>query len=271
MGRRIASVVVLAISVAACGGRSLTEPDPGVAAPPPGQVAQAALPPHIFGAFAASADVPEIGPQGGNVVVVVPSYSDDPERVALALQGNGKTAIVTAHHVFGNPRAGWVAGWQQLREWMRPLEARGLVAAVYVVDEPLHNGIPAATRDEAIAIVRSAGYRTIVAEGIDRAIGAARPPVDLYGVTCYDWPGYGGWSQARCLTAYRDRPSWDLVIGQGFDLHPRNGTAQQQLEAWAALGRERAGVLFWVARWPGQMGILDDGELLAAYREAATR
>jgi len=294
VGRRIAAVV-LALAVGACGGHSLTEPDSVVVAP--GQVAQAALPPHIFGSFAASADVPEIGPQGGNVVLVVPSYSDDPERVAAALQANGKVAIVSAHHVFGGPRETWgvdpspgaqalaaprayqihgatavsVGGWLQTQDWMKPLEARGLVAAVYVVDEPLHNGIAAARRDEAIAIVRAAGYRTVVGEWVDEASRNGRAPSDLYGATCYDWPGFGSWTLERCREAYRTHPGWNLAIGQAFDLHARSGTADQQLSAWAVIGRERDGVVFWVARWPGQTGILDNPELLAAYRKAAAR
>ena len=265
-------------------------------APTPGPVVQATLPARVFGAFAASADVPEIAPQGGNAVLILPTYADDAERVALALQANGKVAIVSAHHVFSGPRDTWgvdatpgaqdeaprpysfrgaaavsVGGWARTREWMAPLEARGLVAAVYVVDEPLHNGLAAALRDEAIAIVRAAGFRTVVAEWIDLAVRSSRPPADLFGVTCYDWPGEGSKTLAQCLTAYRDRPSWNLVVGQAYDLHPRNGSAEQQLEAWSALGRERAGVLFWVARWPGQTGILDQPEVLAAYRKAAAR
>jgi hypothetical protein len=302
--RELLLLVLLALAVLGCGGEeSVTGPEPLSSVAPSMAPPHAALPPHIFGAFASSADVPEIGPQGGNVVLVVPTYADDPERVALALQANGKVAIVSAHHVFGGPRETWgvdpapgaqalaaprayqihgatavsVGGWLQTRDWMKPLEARGLVAAVYVVDEPLHNGIPAARRDEAIAIVHAAGYRTVVAEWVDRAlITPARPPVDLYGVTCYSWPGPGSWSLDRCVEAYRTHPGWDLVFAQGFDLQQTtgyNGAVAAQIARWAALPRDfgRAGVLFWVARWPGQTGILDDPEMLAAYRKASSR
>ena len=295
--RELLLLVLLALAVLGCGGDE-TPTIPTGQPPTAGPVVQAPLPTDVYGAFAASADVPEIGPQGGNVVLVVPTYADDPERVALALQANGKLAIVSAHHVFGGPRETWgvdpapgaqalaaprayqiqgatavsVGGWLQTRDWMKPLEARGIVAAVYVVDEPLHNGIPAARRDEAIAIVRAAGYRTAVAEWIDRAlITPARPPVDLYGVTCHWWPGYGSWSQERCLTAYRDHVAWDLVIGQGYDdysfqLDPAS------FARWARMANEtgKRGVLFWVARWPGQRGILDHDGYLAAFRAAGS-
>jgi hypothetical protein len=50
-----------------------------------------------------------------------------------------------------------------------------------------------------------------------------------------------------------------------------NGPTAWQIQKWAEIGAQRAGVVFWVARWPGQTGILDSPEILAAYRQAATR
>jgi hypothetical protein len=38
---------------------------------------------------------------------------------------------------------------------------------------------------------------------------------------------------------------------------------------WAEIGRQRQGVVFWVWRWPGQEGIGDNSEALAAYRKGA--
>lgn len=264
--------VVVALGCGRSGSVTGPDTDPAASVSPVTLPArQASIPAHLFGAFTSSADVPEMAAQAGNVVLVVPTYADDSELVAAAIQANGKVAVVSTHHVFGGPRATWDAGWKRTREWMAPLEARGLVVAIYVVDEPLHAGIPAAVRDEAIAIVRAAGFKTMLAEGVDRAIVSARPPVDLYGVTCYTWPGVGSWSLERCLTAYRDRPSWNLVIGQGYDLQDTrgyNGPVQQQVARWAELGRQRSGVVFWVARWPGQTGILDDPEVRAAYNAA---
>jgi hypothetical protein len=292
--RALGLIFILIATLTGCGRDSVAVPSPAepttaapAALPPP-----PALPAGIYGAFASSGDVPEAAAHAGNVLLVIPSYADDPELVAAALAANRKMAIVSAHHVFGGPRSGWgvevgssgmrpgtivrqrgvsyasVGGWQRTLAWMEPLRRRGLVAAVYVVDEPLHNGILGATRDEAVRIVRAAGFRTVVGEWVDQAIRSGRPPgLDLYGVTCYDWPGQGGWRQDRCLTAYADRPEWDLVLGQAFDLHTRNGAAATQIRAWAEIARskQKAGVLYWVARWPGQTGLLDDGELLAAY------
>jgi len=266
IGRSVALTVLVA--VIGCGGGSVTGPSPVSDSGEVPVVTARVLPPSIYGAFVASADVPEAAANGGNVVLVLPSYRDDAEVVALALQANGQAAIVSAHHVFGGPRARWEQGWSRTREWMAPLEERGLVAAVYVVDEPLHNGISEADRDAAILRVAADGFVTITAEGIQWAQRKARPPSDLFGVTGYDWPGAGGWAQYRCVERYAEHPEWDLVIGQAFDLHPRNGTARKQFRAWAELGRDRAGVLFWVWRWDGQCGIGDDPALLAAYRES---
>jgi len=209
--------------------------------------------------------------QAGNVVLVVPSYADDPELVAAAIQANGKVAIVSMHHVFGGPRATWDTGWARTRDWMAPLERRGLVAAVYAIDEPLHAGIPASRRDEAIGIVRSAGYRTMVAEWVDEALRNPRPPSDLFGVTAYDWPGYGSWTIERATEAYRTHPDWNVAIGQGFDWHHRSGTPSQQIAKWAEIGRQRQGVLFWVWSWPSQEGIRDNAEATAAYNRESSR
>jgi hypothetical protein len=220
----------------------------------------------MLGAFARSDDAVEAA-QTGNTVLIVPSYSDDAEQIAAALQARQRFAVLSTHHVFGGPRATWDQGWAHTRAWIEPFVRRGIVAAVYVVDEPLHNGIPASTRDEAIGIVRAAGFRTMVAEWIEpNALRAARPPVDYYGVTCYDWPGYGAWTLERCREAYRTHPDWNIVIGQGFDLQRRNGTPAQQVQAWREIAQGRAGLLFWVWRWPGQTGIADDPALLAAFR-----
>jgi len=226
---------------------------------------QKTMPLFAVGAFAASRDAPEAAAHEGNVVLVVPSYAEDAEAVALALEASDKQAILSAHHVFGGPRDQWEDGWAQTLQWAAPLRSRGLVAAIYVVDEPLANGIPAAERDEAIAIVRTAGYKTMIAEYIGNARNDVTGPqqVDYYGVTAYDPP----LSLEQALTEYRNHPQWNFVVGQGFDLQSANGTPQQQFAAWIDVARDtrRAGVVFWVWRWPNQTGIADDPEYLAAY------
>ena len=253
----------MALVLVGCGG-SGTVSGPSAVPEAAGVPAARVLPPFIYGAFVASADVPEAAANGGSVALVIPTFADSAQAVGDALRANGMVAIVSAHHVFGGPRADWERGWTRTKEWMAPLP----VAAVYVVDEPLGNGISAENRDAAIARVAADGYTTVVAECIQWAERTPRAASDLFGVTCYDWPGFGGRPQYQCIERYRDRPDWDLVIGQAFDLHRRNGTAREQLRAWAELGRERSGVLFWVWRWPGQIGIGDDSTLLDAYREA---
>jgi hypothetical protein len=219
----------------------------------------------MLGSFAMSADAVEAS-SVGNTVVVVPSYVDDAEPIAAAFQARGRFAVISTHHVFGGPRATWNQGWARAVQWMEPFTRRGQVLAVYVVDEPLHNGIPAGTRDEAVAIVRAAGFRTMVAETVDYAVRSPRPAVDYYGATCYDWPGFGSWTLERCREAYRTHPEWNIAIGQGFDWHHRSGTPAQQIAAWGEIGRQRQGVLFWVWRWPGQTGLADEPSALAAFR-----
>jgi len=296
--RRLAlgAVVIAVMWAVGCGGGGVTRPTPISEEPP--SVAPV-MPTRYVGAFAASRDVPEAAANGGNAVLVVPTYSESAELVRNALLANGKVAIVSAHHVFGGPRDAWgveptieaqskagprafamgprghqvsalsVGGWQRTVAWMKPIQDAGLLAGVYVVDEPLGNGISAETRDEAISIVASAGYTTIVGEWIDRAKKADRAPSDLYGVTCYDWPGLGGWRMDRCEEAYRSHPEWDLVIGQAYDLHPRNGTPAEQLRRWVDLSQDRDGVIFWVWAWDGQTGIRD--AYLAEYNAVVGR
>ena len=77
----------------------------------------------------------------------------------------------------------------------------------------------------------------------------------------------------RCSVAYASHPEWNLVIGQGYDMYEGagNGPKQEQIRRWAELGAGRAGTIFWVARWPGQIGLLDDSDLLAAYDWAGVR
>lgn len=261
------------------GGSSVTGPsEAGVESQTPRAQRNADLPPNIYGAFTASYDVPEAAANGGNVVLIVPSYADDASIVASALRSNGKVAILSAHHVFGNPEATWEQGWAQTKKWAEPFA--DLIAAVYVIDEPGLQGISSAVVGRAIARVRADGFRTAMAEGVDVANprGYARPPVDLFGATCYMWPGEGSWSMDRCEEAYRTHPEWNLVIGQGFDIYEGNrgskvwnGTVEEQVARWVKLGRERSGVVFWTWRWPGQLGIGDDPSLRAAYNREGGR
>jgi hypothetical protein len=291
-------VVLALVIVSACGGSVSGPTTPGNEPTPDAPMPLATLPRQIFGAFAESADTPSVAANGGNVVLIVPTYDDDANVVASALFANGKVAIVSAHHVFGNPRDTWgveigqksqrpgsqfkmrgvvassVGGWQATLAWMEPLRRAGVLAGVYVVDEPLHNGIPRELRDEAITIVRNAGFRTVLFEGIDR-VGNERPAVDYFGVSCYDWAGIGGKKLSQCVTAYTDHPTWNLVLGQGYDLRAvsRNGSVETQIETWAKLGRlpGRSGTIFWVWSWPGQTGLAEDGEALAAFNRASGR
>ena len=257
---------VLALALGACSGEGPTGPDPVVNQP---EAPIVALPSRLYGAFVRSDDVLEAAANGGSVVLVVPSYADDAGAVAAALRGNGKVAILSTHHVFSGAEVTWDQGWARTKEWAKPFEDR--IAAIYVLDEPLHNRIGPVVRDRAIARVRQDGFRTMIGEWVDEASRNNRPAVDLYGVTCYDWPGQGSWTLARCQEAYRTHPEWDVAIGQGFDWHSRSGTPAQQIAAWAEIGRARRGVIFWVWDWPGQVGIRVDRAALAAYREEAQR
>lgn len=248
------------------GGGTPTSPNAGLDATP-APLSPASLPARLWGAFTAAEDVPEAAAHAGNVVLVLPQYAEDARRVAGALRATGKVAILSTHHVFSNPRARWQAEWEATQRWAEPLA--GLIAAVYVVDEPASWGMSPEALAEAISIARGMGLPLMIAEGVDAATraGYSRPPVDLFGVTCYMWPGPGSWSMRRCEEAYRTHPSWNVVIGQGWDVYQGggNGDTASQVARWAAIGRERAGTIFWVWRWAGQTGIGDDPALSAAY------
>jgi len=245
-----------------CGGHNPVAPTPVESTPTTSATVASSVPPFMYGFFAASSDVPEI-PNWANTIIVVPSYSDDAALIAKSLEARGQVAILSAHHVFGNPKSMWPAEWAHTQAWAAPFRSR--IVAVLVVDEPQGNGIPDAQRDEAIGIVRAAGFRTVTTERVEWA-GKGRPPVDYWGICCYDFPGPGGWTLDRCITAYQDHPDWNLVIGQGFDLQERNGSPTVQARRWAELARShrKAGLLYWVWRWQGQTGAADNPELLSA-------
>jgi hypothetical protein len=261
---------LLTLAAAGCGrGGGVTGPTspPETTGAPPVAQRPVDLPRSLYGAFAASGDVPEVAANGGNVVLVVPTYADDARVVASALRANGKVAILSAHHVFSGSETTWEQGWAATKRWAEPFA--DLIGAIYVVDEPLSWGMPREAVERAIARVRTDGYRTMVAETAEMALKGWRPPVDLFGVTCYDWPGHGSRTLTQCREAYRSHPGWNVAIGQGFDWHARSGTPYAQVKAWAEIGRERDGVVFWVWDWPGQVGIRVDQGALAAYREGA--
>jgi predicted acyl esterase len=76
---------------------------------------------------------------------------------------------------------------------MAPLEATGRVLGVYVIDEPLHNGISQGDAAAAVARVRADGYRTMVAETYSMYAKTLRETgsrldfgADWYGLTAYD-------------------------------------------------------------------------------------
>jgi len=221
------------------------------------------VPQFMLGYFAGSADTPEI--QSANMVLVIPTYVDDPEKVAAAMQAHRQLAIVSMHHVFGNPRETWTQGWKQTREWMAPLERAGLVIGVYVVDEPIANGNQNAA--EAISIVRGAGYRTMIGENYAWGYREPRPPVDWYGITCYEFGGEGSHKNARCLQLNADNSKFNVVIGQATDF----GDGYTDQMAWYRTAKDngKLGLIWWVYRWPGEMGAADSSEILAQHRQIA--
>ena len=118
----------------------------------------------------------------GSTTIIVPSWGDDAEGAARTLVERHAFALVSAHHCFGNPRREWEVCWNKTRAWMAPIERTGRLLGVYVVDEPLHNGVTREAIEEAVAIVRAAGYRTMVAETF---------PCTIESVGCLRWTGSG--------------------------------------------------------------------------------
>jgi hypothetical protein len=127
--------------------------------------------------------------QPGQTYIVVPSWGEDAAAIAAELERKDAWALVSAHHVFGNPRHTWAGDWARTRAWFQPIERSGRLLGVYVVDEPFHNGIAGgqASIEDAVAMVRGAGYRTMIAEtyAMWRRFHY-RPPVDFFGITGYE-------------------------------------------------------------------------------------
>lgn len=175
----------------------------------------------------------------GSTQVIVPSWGDPIGAAAVTMRERGVWAMVSAHHCFGGPPAGWEECWAKTRAWMRPAEETGRVVGVYVVDEPLHNGVPKERVEAAIARVRADGYRVMVAETYARYAGGGRwvPPVDWFGLTAYETKP--GWVADR----YREEPRLNV------------GFASSD-EAGCAVGA--AGCF----RWSLDMGAADRGRIV---------
>lgn len=195
-----AVMLVLAVMfLIGCGGSSVTGTDEGIVSTgvPALSTPTVAPPPYMDGFFATPRNTAHW--VEGKTYIVVPSWSDDVEAVKRALVEKHAFAFVSAHHCFGGKKDGWADCWARTREgWVKPIASTGRLLGVYVVDEPMHNGISSELAAGAVSVVAAQGYATMVAEAYPQYARVAREtgrPVD-YGA---DWFG---------LTAYNAKPEW---------------------------------------------------------------
>ncbi len=186
--KRATMAVVILTTLAGCGGGSVTAPTDVPEPTPAAPVAPPALMDGYFSTPRAAGAWTE-----GQTYVVIPSWGDDAQAAAAALSQRHAFALVSAHHCFSGKRAEWDACWAKTRAWMAPLEATGRVLGVYVIDEPLHNGVSHGAAAAAVARVRADGYRTMVAETYSMYAKTLRETglrldfgADWYGLTAYD-------------------------------------------------------------------------------------
>lgn len=233
----VAVLGLMALALAGCSSKaSITGSDPVVTAAEPAP--QVAPPARMDGYFATARSAGDWAP--GSTTIIVPSWGEDAAAAARALEAGRSFALVSAHHCFGGPRSAWDACWEKTRAWMAPIERTGRLLGVYVLDEPSHNGVPDDAILAAVATVRAAGYRTMIAETYARYAGAggwkARgfvPPVDWFGLTAYDTPA--GWVADRYREDSRLNVAF-ILAGDAVPVLPVVGVFRWSLDIASAHG-----------------------------------
>jgi len=286
--------IVLLLSAAAllisCGkGGSVTGPQPHVEQPV--AAAPDVRPPFSFGYFWTVGDQPSPGmgdyldeaPAWSNLIYVsVPTWPLDrveelAERasrrhlwvvysVVDEMQGTGKPA----------PDSALDGIWAQQLPKVRAFAKRGVLHSVYILDEPVANAVPVAHQQKIAALVKNAGFRTMIVEN-----GTQHVPVDYFGISCYAHIGTPG-GNAGCRQSYYHSDA-NIIVFPGFysegyqDGHrDAVGFARWDQDAWGDLARELRGqgrldgvlVFLWPSL-PGMVGTRDDPEFQEQHRRAA--
>jgi len=271
-------VALAGLLVAGCGGHSPTGPSSVPAAQGQGGLAQAPPPTPAFllGYFARAEDAGD--PKPANWQIIPLQFSLDPEMVAKECLARRTLVTVAVHYVFMNPRATWPASWKQAVAWMAPFKRLGILHSVYVLDEPTSAGLNRQWQEDALGIVRAAGYRTMMAEeyhwvNANPSNGETyRPPVDIYAMTCY--PPHPAFN--KCADLYNARPDVNMVIGEAFSGMTADGEIYNPGDdqwRWyeAAKGSGKMGLAWWVWRWPSTVGAADDPAILEQHKQIAAR
>lgn len=255
-----ATVVILA----GCGGNHQAGPtavDPiADTVSTPEVRALATLPPYFEGFYVLGPDAHTVP---GNVEVLILSWGDDIEAIARVMATRGQLAFVSTHCCLWPGGRFDPAQWERIEtEWLTPLRRAGVLAGVYLVDEPRINGISDDEVARGAAFVSAQGLPTMAVRANLNSKRLPRLPVDYYSFTCYDFAGPGGTKKEWCRDEYR-RGAYDFVVGQAFD----GGKGMPDQAYWRETAREAGvGIISWVWRWSGQTGCADDPACLATWR-----
>ncbi|MEY4731244.1 MAG: hypothetical protein RL681_190 [Candidatus Parcubacteria bacterium] len=142
----------------------------------------------------------------------------------------------------GDPVA-FDSAWAACRPIADEFQKRGVLHSYYVADEPMGNGISFAELARRIAIVKKAGFPTLVVEQ-GGAIDKFHPPADYYGV---DWYVINtGWVR----DALRAHKEFNFYVAYAFRAtdpkNPEYGTTMPDQWDQAAIAREaNIGLMWW--------------------------
>ena len=238
--RPLASLALLAL--VACSANSPTAPSPPE--PTPTQYRLATVPAYFEGFYVEGRYASE--PPGGMHIYLL-SWDDDMDRIT-------RPGFVSVHCCMWSGARFDTSNWQRIvNEWIIPLERRGLLAGIYVVDEPGLYGISDEEVAKASTFFGEQAYPTMAVRSWgNRRLG--RLPVDYYSVTGYSFETKKEWVRDFHRTA-----DTDFIVGQAFDA----GVGYEKGIPDQAFWRETAriagkGIISWVWRWQHQTGCGDD-------------
>lgn len=244
-------LVVIALLAAACGG-SVTGPTP-VEPPQDNPLPPLAPVPQTgFGFFVQGRDI-ENERIPGNIHILLLSWGDDVERIARNMRGNGQVGLVSTHCCLWGGGKFDASRWTRIEEeWLTPLRMHGVLAGIYLVDEPNGNGISVDNVVLGASHAENHGYPTFAAT--QWRFRRTVLPVSAQATTAYEWAGPGGTKKEYARDWYRENNEW--IVGEAFNAG--RGMRASTFEFWRETAElTRKPIINWVWRWPGQEGCGD--------------